>query len=289
MTASTAADWRFERLSADARDAAETGAAGAAQSLSTWLTALIRNTCAAEGITQPREVPTVLAFARESAPPDPLPVPPIANAPAPAQQSVIAGAAMLPIASIVPADLGTRRDDSLPDTLIDDVAKLGVRQPLLVRRVAGADGRYEIICGHRRWRAAQRAGLSQLPAAVCTYDDGQAILASLTENIVLGDLSPIEEAHAYLRLLTRCAVDTSAIAQASGRDRQHIVRCLRLLGLPARVRQLIDAGSITAELADLLLDATNPEALADAIVAEHLNVDAARQRVSATSNREVAS
>lgn len=288
MTAPTA-NWRFERLSAGAREAAEAASLGAGQSLSAWLTSLIGETCAADGIAPPREAPTVLAFARESAAPDSEPVPHAADEPAPTRQSVIAGAAMLPIASIVPADLGTRRDDSTPDTLISDVAKRGVRQPLLVRRAAGADGRYELICGHRRWRASQRAGLTQVPAAVCTYDDGQAILASLTENIVLGDLSPIEEAHAYLRLLTRCGVETSAIAQASGRDRQRIVRSLRLLGLPARVRQLIGAGSITAELADLLLDATNPEALADAIVAEHLNLEAARQRAGAASNREVPS
>ena len=288
MTA-PAASWRFERLSAGAREAAEAAALGAGKSLSDWLTSLIGDACTAEGVAPPRETPTVLAFARESAQPDPDFAAQAAEEPAPTRQAVIAGAAMLPIASIVPADLGTRRDDSTPDTLISDVAKRGVRQPLLVRRVAGADGRYELICGHRRWRAAQRAGLTQVPAAVCSYDDGQAILASLTENIVLGDLSPIEEAHAYLSLLTRCAIDTSAIAQASGRDRQRIVRSLRLLGLPARVRQLIGTGAITAELADLLLDATNPEALADAIVAEHLNLEAARQRVGVASNRESAS
>ena len=114
-----------------------------------------------------------------------------------------------------------------------------------------------------------------------TQDDAAAILASLTENLQLGNLSVIEEAQAYLRLLTQCAADASAVTAATGRDRKHIVQSMRLLGLPPLVRHLIGSGMLSREHAFVLLDAPHPEALADAILAEHLSVDAARQRIAA--------
>ncbi len=263
--------WRFDRLPADVREAAEIASLRAGLSLSAWLTRLINETCIAEkvaGLTPPAPAAesAVAPRARESA-----------------------GAAMLPVASMAPADLGTRHGDDVPDTLAADIVRRGVRQPLLVRRAADAPDRYEIICGHRRWRAAQRSKLAQVPAILCTHDNGQALLASLAENLSLGDLSPIDEAQAYLRLLTRCAVEVPAITQATGRDRQHLVRTVRLLGLPPMVRRSIMSGEISADHAYLLLDTAEPEALAKAIHAEQLSVEAARARIAAPDNSEAAS
>jgi ParB family chromosome partitioning protein len=120
---------------------------------------------------------------------------------------------------------------------------------------------------------------------VVAQDDATAILASLRENLQLADLSAIEEAQAYLRLLTQCAVDVAAVSAASGRDRTHIVQSMRLLGLPPLVRHLISGGMLSHEHAFVLLDAPQPEALADAIIAEQLSVEAARQRLAAGAKR----
>jgi ParB/RepB/Spo0J family partition protein len=215
--------------------------------------------------------------------PPPVVAPQMAAPPmgAPAPHPVPAGATMLPVAAMVIANLGTRRGDDMPETLLADIATRGVRQPVIVRRSASNPEQYEIICGHRRWRAAQRVGLAQIPAIVVTQDDATAILASLAENLQLGNLSVVDEAQAYLRLLTQCAIDVSAVTATTGRDRKHIVQSMRLLGLPPLVRHLVGSGMLSREHAFVLLDAPQPEALADAILAEHLSVEAARQRIAA--------
>jgi ParB family chromosome partitioning protein len=293
MTSSTA-DWRLERLSKGAREAAEIASLGAGLSLSAWLARLIEETCTSEGIARPSLAPARRVFAPEkprtqaakaSAPPAVAEVATIV----PALPATSVDATMLPVAALDSANLGTRQGDDTPEALVADLAARGVRQPLLVRRAVGTAGRFEIICGHRRWRAAQRIGLARVPVMLCSYDDAQAILASLGENTPLGDLSPIEEAQAYLNLLTRCAVDAAAIAQACGRDRQYIVRAVRLLGLPPLVRQLVSGGQLTSEHAYLLLDSPDPAALAAMILGEKLSVEATRQRLSMTAGREARS
>ncbi len=284
---SPVAPWRLDRLSDSAREAAELAAIGAGMTLSAWLTRLINDACATEGVAPhenaPVETSTVVEFARKNPGGAAMTGSTGVLPPAPALDG---GATMLAVTALAPANLGTRTGESVPEDLLADIAKRGVRQTLLVRRAAGAGNRFELICGHRRWRAAQRGGIAQVPAKICDYNDGQALLASLSENLPHGDLSAIEEAQAYFRLLTQCAVEISTVAEASGRDRQHIVRRLRLLGLPVRLRQLIAAGSISAEHADLLLDTTNPEGLADAILAERLSVEAAQQRLGVARSKE---
>ena len=290
---SLAAHWQLERLPATVRETAEIASLGAGLSLSAWLAQVINEACAAEGVEAPAEAPTVLALPPEKArdaeispPPRAAPkVAPVVEPLAPRQQPSTS-ANMIAVAAMVPANLGTRSDSDAPEALIADIAKRGVRQALLVRRAANSDERFEIICGHRRWRAAQRIGLARVPATIGDHDDARAILASLGENMALGDLSALDEAQSYLRLLTRCAVDIAAIAQASGRDRQHIVRAVRILGLPLPVRQLISSGRLSSEHAYILLDAANPEALAEAITGEQLSVEAARQRLSAGARGE---
>lgn len=292
MTA-TAAPWQLDRLSTSARDAAETVSHEAGLSLSSWLTRLIGETAAAEGIRAPDEAPNILEFTREirdrapaatpaprtasAAAPIPLPLPP---APPPS------GATMLPIALVVAADLGTRRGEDVPEPLLTDIATRGVRQPITVRRSASHPERYEVICGHRRWRAAQRIGLAHIPAIIVTQDNAAALLASLSENLQRGDLSALDEAQAYLRLLTRCTVDVAALSTAAGRDRQHIVRSMRLLGLPPLVRHLVASGMLLPDHAYLLLDAPDPAALAETILAERLSVEATRARLGGAAGAE---
>ncbi len=183
---SSVASWRLDRLSASAREAAELASIGAGVTLSAWLTRVINDACNAEGVSL-RENVTVVEFARKSSsavstadevlPPAPL---------------LAAGAVLLPVSALVSANLGTHIGETVPEDLLADIAKRGVRQPLLVRRVAGGDNRFEIVCGHRRWRAAQRGGIAQVPAIIGSQDDAQALLASLAENLPRGDLSAIE-------------------------------------------------------------------------------------------------
>ncbi|HEY3919130.1 MAG TPA: ParB/RepB/Spo0J family partition protein [Stellaceae bacterium] len=282
-----AAAWQLDRLSTSAREAAETASHDAGLPLSSWLTQVIDEACAAEGISLPEEPAKILEFTRElrerapaavqprsaaAAAPIPLPLPP---APPPN------GATMLPLALVIAADLGTRRGEDVPAPLLADIATRGVRQPITVRRSASHPERYEVICGYRRWRAAQRIGLVHIPALIVSQDDAAALLASLHENLQRGDLSALDEAQAYLRLLTHCAVDASAVSTAIGRDRKHIVQSMRLLGLPPLVRHLIGSGMLSHDHAYLLLDAPHPETLADAILAENLSVEAARARLAA--------
>lgn len=285
----SAANWRLDNLSASARATAEIASLGAGMSLSAWLTRLIEDTCAREAAEAVPVDGTPAKGASLIAPATvPLVIEP-AKAPEPvlSSEAVSAGAEMLAVAAMAPAGLGTRRKEETPEPLIADIVKRGVRQPLLVRRLAANPERYEIVCGHRRWRAAQRAKLARVPAALFAEDDAQAILASLKENLALGDLSPIDEAHAYLRLLTRCACDAGTIARALGRDRRHIVRAMRFLGLPTRLQELVGAGTLSAEHADLLLDAANPDSLAEMIMGERLTPDAARERAEAAPGIEL--
>lgn len=294
----SAAPWRLDRLSAGAREAAEIASLGAGLSLSLWLTRLIEETSAVEGLaprpnaSQPLTLKPLPAVPRsDPAPAASPPSPPAADtaaAPSAAASDdtaqlilpLDANTTMLPVELLEPGDVGTRRSsEEVPDALVADIAKHNIGKPVLVRRSAANAERFEIIAGRRRWRAAQRAGLTQLPAVIVAMSDGEAILASLTENLGRADLSPIDEAHAYLRLLTQCGMQPAEITAATGHDRQHLVRIMRLLGLPPPVRRLVDTGQLSADHGAALLDAADPSALADTIIAQGLSVAELRQRL----------
>lgn len=193
----------------------------------------------------------------------------------------------LPIEALEPSGCGTRRsDDAAPADLVMSIATDGPRQPLLVRRAKGGGERYEIVAGLRRWHAAQRIGLAQVPAIVADLDDGHAVLASLNENLHRGDLPPLDEARAYLRLMTQHALGAAEVTETIGRDRQHVVRWMRLLGLPPRVREHLEAGRLSTDHAFLLLGAARAEELGDAIAAEGLSLEETKRRIDATSATE---
>lgn len=295
----SAVPWRLDRLSPGAREAAEIASLGAGLSLSHWLARLIEETCADEGLTPRASLPQPLmlqpvpaALPADTGPPaEPLPD---ATAAAPAavtddvddddtEQLILpldANTTMLPVGLLDPGNVGTRRGtEEVPDALVADIAKHNIGKPLLVRRSAANAERYEIIAGRRRWRAAERAGWSQVPAIIVALNDGEAILASLTENLGRADLSPIDEAHAYLRLLTQCGMQPAEITAATGHDRQHLVRIMRLLGLPPPVRNLIDMGQLSADYGYALLEASDPTALAETVIAEGLSLIELRQRL----------
>ncbi len=187
----------------------------------------------------------------------------------------------VPVEFLQPSPFQPRRifaDDAL-DGLVDSVRAKGVMQPLLVRRVKDQPDRYEIIAGERRWRAAQRAGLHELPAVVHDLSDRDALEVALLENVQRQDLSPLEEAEGYSRLIDEFGHTQQELANVVGKSRSHIANLLRLLTLPPAVRDMVETGVLSAGHARALLNAEAPVDLAKRIVAKGLNVRQAEMLV----------
>jgi len=158
------------------------------------------------------------------------------------------------------------------DVLVDSVKQYGLLQPILVRPIAGAPDSYEIIAGERRWRAAQKAQLHEVPVVIRTLDDLDALQLALVENLQRADLSPVDEAQGYRRLVTDFNQTQDEIAHTMGRSRPHIANTLRLLDLPESVREMIRRDEISAGHGRQLLTFADPEAMAERVVAEKLSV-----------------
>jgi len=156
--------------------------------------------------------------------------------------------------------------------LARSIREKGVLQPLLVRHVPGSADRFEIIAGERRWRAAQVAQLHEVPVVVREIGDRDALEIALIENLQREDLSPLEEAAAYQRLMDDFENTQDGVAEAVGKSRSHVANMIRLLDLPASVKQLLDARKLTAGHARALLTASNPQALAEEVVRRGLSV-----------------
>ncbi len=169
--------------------------------------------------------------------------------------------------------------------LSDSIKRNGVMQPIVVRRKMGAaPDRYEIIAGERRWRAAKMAGLTVIPALVKELTDAQAMELSLIENVQRADLSPLEEAGGYQRLIAEFRYTQDALSQTVGKSRSHIANLLRLLSLPQSIRDLLEKGTITMGHARSLLNVSEPVAndIAREIVDQRLSVRQVEARVRNT-------
>ena len=154
--------------------------------------------------------------------------------------------------------------------LADSIRERGIIQPIVVR-ARGADS-YEIIAGERRWRAAQRAGLHELPIVVLDVTDAEALELAIIENVQRSDLNALEEATGYQSLAKEYSHTQEDIAKIVGKSRSHIANTLRLLNLPERVKAYINSGKLTAGHARMLVGQPNAEELADQIVNQDLNV-----------------
>jgi ParB family transcriptional regulator, chromosome partitioning protein len=167
------------------------------------------------------------------------------------------------------------------EALADSIRAQGVVQPIVVR--ARADGRFELIAGERRWRAAQMAGLARIPAVVRELDDQAALAVALIENIQRQDLNPLEEAAALRRLTQEFGLTHEAVARAVGRSRTAVTNLLRLLDLAPGARALVDEGRLEMGHARALLtlDALSQERLARRIAAEGLSVRQVERLVAA--------
>jgi ParB family chromosome partitioning protein len=147
----------------------------------------------------------------------------------------------------------------------------GVLQPILVRP-SKREGQFEIVAGERRWRAAQRAGLTAIPALVRALGDLEAFEIAIIENIQRADLNPIEEGRAYFALMSGLGVSQEEAAKRLGKSRSHVANTMRLMQLPASVQEHLVAKRLTAGHARALLTVENAEELADRIVAQGLSV-----------------
>jgi len=156
--------------------------------------------------------------------------------------------------------------------LVDSIRANGILQPILVRRLPESPDKFEIIAGERRWRAAQKASLHEVPVIVKELDDASAIEIALVENLQRQDLTAIEEAEAYKRLLEEFGNTQEDLARTLGKSRSHIANMVRLLELPESVRELINDGKLTAGHARALIGNPDAEKLAKQIVARGLNV-----------------
>ncbi len=173
-------------------------------------------------------------------------------------------------------------DEEQIGELANSIAEMGIIQPLLVRRLddhANAPNAYEIVAGERRWRAAQRARLHEVPVIIREMNDMQALEIGLVENLQRQDLSPLEEAEGYQRLMNEFSHNQEALARVIGKSRSHVANTVRLLGLPDRLKAMIDAGKLSAGHGRALLSAKDPEELAKKIINQGLNVRQAEKLV----------
>lgn len=178
----------------------------------------------------------------------------------------------LPLGLIDPSASQPRRqfDDIALSELADSIRIKGVLQPILVR--PRSEGRYEIVAGERRWRAAQMAGLHEIPVTVRELDEGDSFEAALIENVQRTDLNPLEEAEGYLRLVREFGHTQESIATLIGKSRSHIGNLLRILDLPENARNLVQMGLLTLGHAKAVLSAREPDVLAREIAERGLTV-----------------
>ena len=184
------------------------------------------------------------------------------------------GVRTVPIEFLRPSALQPRRyfGEGELAALTESIRAKGVMQPLLVRRLPDADEQYEIVAGERRWRAAQLAGCHELPVVVYALSDREALELALLENVQRQDLTPLEEADGYRRLIDEFGHTQEELARTLGKSRSHIANLIRLLGLPAPLRAMLEAGQLSAGHARALLGARDPAPLARQVVGRGLNV-----------------
>src|SRR6202453_1267240 len=165
-----------------------------------------------------------------------------------------------------------RFDDSELDELAASIKERGIIQPIVVRAISGVADAYEIIAGERRWRAAQRAGLHEIPVIIVEAGDREALEIAIVENVQRADLNALEEAAGYAQLGADYGYSHGDIARVVGKSRSHVANTFRLTNLPEHTRSLLAGGQISAGHARALLAVAHPDALADRIVAQGLTV-----------------
>tara|TARA_B100000780_G_C20995377_1_gene398141 strand:+ start:62 stop:910 length:849 start_codon:yes stop_codon:yes gene_type:complete len=163
-------------------------------------------------------------------------------------------------------------DENNLQDLTNSIKKRGIIQPIIVRRSSDNKSKYEIIAGERRWLAAQKAGLHEVPVVIIDVDDLKSLEFAIIENVQRNDLNAIEEARGYQKLIEEFSYDQEKVAEFIGKSRSHIANFLRLLALPETVLKLIEEKKITPGHAKILVGLDNAEFVANKIVEKNLSV-----------------
>ena len=170
-------------------------------------------------------------------------------------------------------------DENNLEDLTNSIKERGMIQPIIVRKSNDDNSKYEIIAGERRWLAAQRAGLNEVPVVITKADDLKSLEFAIVENVQRHDLNPLEEAQGYKRLIDEFSYDQEKVAKFIGKSRSHIANCLRLLTLPNEVIRLIEAQKLTAGHAKILVGLENAIFIANKIIEKKFSVRQAENYV----------
>jgi len=180
----------------------------------------------------------------------------------------------LPISDLLSNKFQPRKifDENNMQDLTNSIKERGIIQPIIVRRSADQNSKYEIIAGERRWLAAQKAGLHEVPVVITDVNDLKSLEFAIVENVQRHDLNAIEEARGYQRLIKEFSYDQEKVAQFIGKSRSHIANFLRLLGLPDEVLKLIESKKLSPGHAKILVGLDNAEFVARKIIEKNLSV-----------------
>ena len=187
----------------------------------------------------------------------------------------------LSLAEIVPNKYQPRKnfDEENLNDLVNSIKERGVIQPIIVRKSNTDNSKYEIIAGERRWLAAQKAGLHDIPVVVTDADDLKSLEFAIVENVQRHDLNPLEEAQGYKRLIDEFAYDQDKVSKFIGKSRSYISNSLRLLNLPKEVLDFVEQKKITAGHAKILVGLDNATFLANKFIEKKLSVRQAENLV----------
>ena len=180
----------------------------------------------------------------------------------------------LPISDLIPNKYQPRKifDERNLEDLTNSIKERGIIQPIIARKSNDDKLKYEIIAGERRWIAAQRAGLHNVPVVITEVDDLKSLEFAIVENVQRHDLNPLEEAQGYKRLIDEFSYDQEKVSKFIGKSRSHITNSLRLLTLPVEVIKLIETQKLTAGHAKILVGLENAIFIANKIVERGLSV-----------------
>ena len=197
----------------------------------------------------------------------------------------------LQISDLVPNKYQPRKifDENNLIDLTNSIKERGMIQPIIVRKSNDSEGKFEIIAGERRWLAAQRAGLHNVPVVITDADDLKSLEFAIVENVQRHDLNPLEEAQGYRRLIDEFSYDQEKVSKFIGKSRSHIANSLRLLNLPEDVIKLIETQKLTAGHAKVLVGLDNASFVANKIIEKNLSVRQAENFVKIFKNKKKSS
>ena len=197
----------------------------------------------------------------------------------------------LPLSDLIPNKYQPRKnfDEANLEDLTNSIKERGIIQPIIVRKSNNENSKFEIIAGERRWIAAQRLGIHNVPVVITEADDLKSLEFAIVENVQRHDLNPLEEARGYKRLIDEFSYDQEKVSKFIGKSRSYITNSLRILTLPAEVIKLIEIQKLTAGHAKILVGLENASFVANKIIEKKLSVRQAENFVKIFKNKKKSS